>query len=168
MPSAFTLRLPPDPATGADEELLDVDVPPTDDLPPVPAIDVLTVQEIGSEDGPLWTAIDAAQLDQLWRDARLGGPPPTVDFDEQVVVAISVYGNGCVDRFAGLDVDAQRVWTPLFIHPGGDCDAVGVPRTYVVAADRSAAEPGFTLRRLDGVLYMPRGERRLSVEVPPT
>jgi hypothetical protein len=168
LPPTFTLRLPPDPATGDEEELLDVHLPPIDDLPPSPAFEALAVQDVGTEAGPVWAAIDAVQLDDLWRSARLAGQPPSVDFEKHAVIAVSVYGSGsCVDRFAGFDVDADRVWTPLWTQPGGVCTADAVPRTYVIAVDRQAAEPEFTLRRLDGPIYIPRGERRLHVQVPP-
>ena len=167
---SFTLRLPPEPATGDDEMLLDVQVPPADSVPEQPAFEVLDVQDMGDRTGTLRSAVDGTQLEVLWSDAGLDGEVPDVDFRRHVVISATIYGSGsCVDEFDGFDVSDQNVWTPRFapLDANQVCTDDAVPRTYVVAVDREVATPEFTLRLLDSPLDEPRGERRLRVEVPP-
>ena len=166
---SFTLRLPPEPVTGDGEMLLDVQVPPADSVPAPPTFEVLDVQVGADQPGNLRSAIDRTQLEALWVDARLDGEVPTVDFARQMVISFSTYGTGrCGEEFDGFDT-AERVWTPRFgIRPTASqpCTTVAIPSTYVVAVDREAATPEFTLRLLDSYLEDPPGERRLRVDVP--
>jgi hypothetical protein len=163
---SFTLRLCADPNTGADELRLDVDVPSVDALPPPPTFETVAVEAGADRPGVLRAAIDAIDLDRLWSAARLSGDPPAVDFARRVVTAVTIHGSGCVDEFVGFDVDDHRVRTPLWQRPERMCASVAVPRTYVVAVDREAATPEFTLRLLYGMLDEGGRERQLHVDVP--
>ena len=82
------------------------------------------------------------QYAALWQQAGLGGDPPSVDFDEEVVIWFgAVYGSGCEIRMEGVVFDLeQRIVHGDFVIPGvhQGCNDDANPEAYVVAVERSA------------------------------
>lgn len=82
------------------------------------------------------------QYASLWVEAGLGGEPPSVDLETEVVVWFgAVYGSGCEIRMDDvvLDLD-QRLVHGDFVVPGvhQGCNDDANPEAYVVAVERSA------------------------------
>ena len=87
-------------------------------------------------------ATTAEQYESLWQHAGLDGGPPSVDFDEEVVIWFgAVYGSGCEIRMDDVvfDLDRQLVHGD-FVIPGvhQGCNDDANPEAYVVAVERSA------------------------------
>jgi hypothetical protein len=82
------------------------------------------------------------QYAALWRQAGLGGAPPDVDFDDEVVIWFgAVYGSGCEIRMDGVVFDLERgIVHGDFVIPGvhQGCNSDANPEAYVVAVERSA------------------------------
>ena len=95
--------------------------------------------------GVLRAASSAAQLSGLWEAAGATEPVPTIHFDEQVVVSITIPDDTCPPTLEAFDRGASSVG-PRFVESSGRCDdLLVIPRTYVVALDRSTTGPEFRL-----------------------
>ena len=94
--------------------------------------------------GVLRAAGSVAQLAGLWQVAGADEAVPTVDFGEQVVVSITIPDDACPPTLAAFDRDGSTI-APRFVEPGGECRQPLIPRTYVVALDRSTTGPEFRL-----------------------
>jgi hypothetical protein len=150
--SRFTLRLPRDELYGFDEQRLDVGVGSNEDpgTTSVPASEdvafqVLRVAESVDVIGSVRSATDGESFLSVWPPLGPLGEPPVVDFDEQVVVSITIPTSSCEPELTGLQRDGGRI-TPTFVEPRDrGCNDILVARTYIVALDRASLEPGFTL-----------------------
>jgi hypothetical protein len=82
------------------------------------------------------------QYAALWTQAGLGGEPPAVDFDDEVVIWFgAVYGSGCEIRMDDVVFDQERrIVHGDFVIPGvhQGCNDDANPEAYVVAVERSA------------------------------
>lgn len=94
--------------------------------------------------GVLRAAGSPTQLAGLWEVAGAAEAVPAVDFGEQVVVSITIPDDACPPTLEAFDRDGSTV-TPRFVEPGGGCDGPLIPRTFVVALDRSTTGPEFRL-----------------------
>lgn len=112
--------------------------------------------------GVLRTASSAVELSGLWDLASATEPVPTIDFDEQVVVSITIPDDACPPTLEAFDRDGSTV-APRFVESSGVCDdLLVIPRTYVAALDRSTTGPAFRLV-LDGQPQFEFGETFLHV-----
>lgn len=149
---------------------LDDDAPvlvgPAEDVPAGPvSFEVLTIATASDEMGTLRSAITEGEYANLWKYANTSDPRPAVDFDAQVVVSITIPSGGCVPELTELVRDADML-TPVFVVREEACTDPLIPRTYVVAIDRSSAGASFTLRLPADDLYG-FGEQRLTVVLEP-
>lgn len=96
--------------------------------------------------GVLRSASSGVQLAGLWDVAGATEPVPTIDFDEQVVVSITIPDDTCPPTLEAFDRVGSDL-TPRFIESSGGCDddLLVIPRTYVVALDQSTTGPEFRL-----------------------
>jgi hypothetical protein len=91
-------------------------------------------------------ATDAEQYAELWVTAGLGGTPPEVDFNSEVVIWFgAVFGSSCPIRLDGVVVDADRalLYADLVV-PGNPaaCTGDANPHSFVVAVERAALPAG--------------------------
>ena len=99
-------------------------------------------------------ARDAREHERLWEELGLGGAPPAVDFEREVVVHFGVaVSSSCPDiRLDEVLVEGDRV-RPLIVRPGLQspaCNADANPHAYVLAVERDALPPTpFRLRVTD-------------------
>ncbi len=81
------------------------------------------------------------QYQALWTEAGLGGEPPPVDFETEVVIWFgAVYGSSCPIRLDDVIVDLEGgIVHGLFVNPGNPtvCNDDANPEAYVVAITRS-------------------------------
>lgn len=115
--------------------------------------------------GTLRSAVDADELAQLWSDAGFADEAPVVDFGQWVVVSITIPDDACPPRLSDFTRDGD-VWTPVFVEPSGGCVEPLIPKTYVVAINRSEATPGFTLH-LEADSTFGFDDQLLEIDVPP-
>lgn len=135
-------------ATNRDDQQ-SVTAGPTDDTtdttdPNPVTFDVLSVSE-GSDLndlGVLRSASTPVELEGVWEVAGASGPAPTVDFDQQVVVSITIPDGSCESALDGFDRDGDDL-SPRFVRPARGCGEAANPRTFVVALDRSTTGPAF-------------------------
>jgi hypothetical protein len=117
------------------------------------AFDVLAARP--NEDGRiglLRAAQTPAELDGLWSEAGLGEPeggmnafrPPEVDFDEQLVVSMTIAGDGCQPELAGFRHEGAAI-EPRFIRLQERCGLPLIPQTFVVALDWDTTGDKFLL-----------------------
>jgi hypothetical protein len=121
--------------------------------------EVLEVRDALETSSTLRSAIDSQQLAQLWHDIGFNDEPPSVDFDERVIVSITI-ADDCVPELRRLDREGD-VLTPVFVD--GGCARPPIVNTYVVAIDRAWVAPEFTLR-LPANERLEFGEQRMTVE----
>ena len=91
------------------------------------------------------------QYDALWALSGVGGDPPPVDFDREIVIWFgAVYGSGCEVRLDGVSVDPdQRLVHADLVVPGvhQGCNDDANPAAYVVALERDRLpEGGFAVQ----------------------
>lgn len=108
--------------------------------------EVLAAVEAGPEEvGSLRSAVTRAEYEALWQGVDGKGPAPAVDLDRNVVVSITIPDDACPPTLTGFDRDGD-VLTPRFVETASACDEPLIPKTFVVALDREAVTPSFTLR----------------------
>ena len=150
-----------------DDEAPVVAGPGGTDGPAIPhgpvTFEVLTVAPASDDLGTLRAATDEGGYVNLWKYANTSDPRPEVGFDQQVVVSITIPGDGCEPALTELERDGGVV-TPVFVVREAACFSNLVARTYVVALDRAPLGAGFTLRLPAQELYG-FGEQRLRVEL---
>lgn len=91
------------------------------------------------------------QLGRLWDAAGMGGEPPSVDWQTEIVVWFgAVYGSGCPVRMDGVMVADDLVYADLVV-PGAvfGCPSDANPHAFVVAVARD---------------LLPRGPFRVQLE----
>ncbi len=139
---------------------------PREEVPTGPiTFEVLTVARASDQMGTLRSATDDGGYVNLWKYANAGEPRPGVDFDEQVVVSITIPDNACPPELTAFDRDGGVI-TPVFVEPEGGCDDPLIPKTYVVALDRSTLGATFTLRLPASDVYG-YAEQRMMVVLEP-
>lgn len=98
-------------------------------------------------------ATTPAQYDALWAESGVGGAPPAVDFDREIVIWFgAVYGSGCEVRLDGVTVDAaQALVHAELVVPGvhQGCPDDANPMAYVVALERARLPEGGFAVQLD-------------------
>ena len=160
-----TLRLPGQEIYGFGEQRLDLLV--DDGAPPPPpagvAFEVLDMREATEPMGTLRSAVNPDGYAWLWESVGFDGQPPAVDFERRIVVSITMPDDACPPELAGFDREDDLL-TPVFAEPAVACNRPLIPKSYVVAIDRAAVAPRFTLR-LPGQDGYDFGEQRLTVEV---
>jgi hypothetical protein len=122
----------------------DVHVDPGE--PPVEPVEaeVLAVGAAVEPMGTVRAAATAEGYEALWASSGLEGELPAVDIAEQVVVSMTIPDDACPPALTGFRPDGD-VLTPVFVEPGGGCDAPLIPKTYVAAIDRDAIGSTFTV-----------------------
>lgn len=93
---------------------------------------------------------DADELAALWDEIGLGGEPPAVDFEREVVVWFGPAVSGsCSDiRLDDVVVDAEAAHVyPVIVLPGGNrtCTSDANPHAYVVAVERDRLPAQFAV-----------------------
>ena len=125
--------------------------------------EVLAVAEASDEMGTLRAAVDDGGYADLWRFSNSDDARSEVDFDDQVVVSITIPDNACPPELTEFERVAD-VLTPIFVEPDGACEDPLIPKTYVVALDRAPLGRAFTLRLPADEVYGFE-EQRLLVEL---
>lgn len=94
--------------------------------------------------GVLRSASSPAELAGLWEVAGAEGEEPSIDFDQQVVVSITIPDDACPPTLEAFDRTGTTI-TPRFVEPTGGCDEPLIPKTYVAALDWSTTGRYFRL-----------------------
>lgn len=95
--------------------------------------------------GALHAASTSSELSGLWAALGLDDEPvPVVDFDREVVVAMTVMDHTCALTFEGFD-RADDTVTARFDQPSSGCERAPLPSTFVYALDRATTGPEFRL-----------------------
>ncbi len=118
-----------------------------DDVVPVnfEVVAVTEVTEAGEPMGTLRAAVDEASYEELWSRSSSAEPAPSLDLSQVVVVSITIPDDACPPELVRFERDAEVI-TPIFEEPAGFCIEPLIPKTFVVALDRSPLMPRFTLR----------------------
>ncbi|MCC5953884.1 MAG: hypothetical protein JJU45_17455 [Acidimicrobiia bacterium] len=130
-----------------------------------PLFELLELRPATEPMGTLRAAVTDEELAALWDDVGFDSAAPEVDLGRWVVVSITIPDDACPPVLAGFTRDGD-VWTPQFEELDDTCAEPLIPKTYVVAIDRSEVAPAFTLRLPADDTYG-FDEQRLEVEVPP-
>lgn len=115
--------------------------------PTAPAVRYRLLHDERNSPSPAYTLVSAAtedQLQRLWDTVPDAGAVPTVDFDREVVVAMTLPGS-CPRRLTGMERAAFQLVAPRFGEPTRSCPADGPQRT-IVAIDRASAGDRFWFR----------------------
>jgi hypothetical protein len=127
--------------------------------------EVVRVAEGSDRMGMLRSATTGPELDRLWSDAGLPGAPLAADFfDRWLVVSITIPDDACPPELTRFEV-RDGTLTPVFSEVARECDEPLIPKTFVVAIERAAVAPQFTLRLPADDVYG-FAEQRLLVDVP--
>lgn len=114
----------------------------------------------------VYAGVDDALADQ-W-GVFAAGPPPTVDFDRQVVLIFTTtQEDGCPDQFVALSRDGETSVQPVFSPPPGvgTCPPqLRATHTYFVAVERTDLPPRFTLM-LPAAADSNYPEQRLEIDL---
>ncbi|WP_421118038.1 hypothetical protein ACE2AJ_11590 [Aquihabitans daechungensis] len=107
-----------------------------------------------SEDriGRLEAAQSQRELDELWSAAGLdeasGGMnafnAPEIDFDEQVVVSITIPDDACPPTLTAFQRDGTSI-QPRFVEPQNGCEEPLIPKVFVAALDWASTGDEFLL-----------------------
>ena len=115
---------------------------PTDDT--APGAGRVTYRELGGSTatsvglGSLQAATTPSELAGLWAVVGLEDEPvPSVDFDREIVVAMTVLDHTCALTFEGFDRSGETV-TARFDQPSSGCERTPLPSSFVVAVDRAS------------------------------
>ena len=88
--------------------------------------------------GALHAATTQSELAGLWAVVGLEDEPvPSVDFDREVVVAMTVLDHTCALTFEGFDRSGATV-TARFDQPSSGCERAPLPSSFVLAVDRAS------------------------------
>jgi hypothetical protein len=120
---------------------------------------------VGDRMGQLRAATTDAELAQLWSGIGFTGEPPTVDFDDRVVVSVTIPDDACPPELVSF-ARMGEVITPEFQEPARGCNEPLIPKTYLAAIERDSVSPAFVLRLPADSLY-DFDEQRLRVELTP-
>lgn len=104
--------------------------------------ELLGVQPSAGEMGVVDHASDAERYDELWRRFRFEQQPPTVDFDEQVVLFYARAEDGCPDEVADVRLERDTLlveWRP----PAGGCIQPLIPTAFALAVHRATVPETF-------------------------
>jgi hypothetical protein len=110
-----------------------------------PAFEVLAMQTAHESEGTIRAAVDETTLRSLWQQSGLEGTPPAVDFARSVVISMTIPDDACPPTLAGFD-RVNDALTPAFIEPSGGCVVPSIPKTFIVALNRSDLPPSFSVR----------------------
>lgn len=133
---------------------------------------LLAAGEAGHEDAYMVrAATDEATWDEMWAAIGLGGDPPPVDFDDEVVVSFGYgIGSSCPEmRLDEVDISADLVFSrasdPLAPR---DCTAdLAGTAVFVVAVERDAlSADGFTLQLTESSVTCPDCGFTEQIDVP--
>lgn len=129
--------------------------------------ELLLVEEVAAPFHELFITGDQAEFDAAW--AALGAPVdvPPVDFTRRVAVVLTRPDNACPDTLVRFDVDGST-WTPVFAVETGGCNEPLISWVYVVAVERSAAAPEFSVSLPADELYDAPARAATAVVAPPT
>lgn len=109
------------------------------------AFRVLDQREARSDQmGQLRSATDTAGLEALWAAIGFEGEAPSVDLDQDLVVSITIPDDACPPELVRFTRDGDQV-TPVFEEPDAFCVWPLIPKTYVVAIERTPVSPAFVL-----------------------
>lgn len=126
-----------------------------------PAFEVLLAITTEQPPATLAAATDDASLAELWSDLAVTAPhvldasagPPAIDLDRRIVVTVAVDAEQLLCGTIEITSMSRfgSVVTPRFERTeAGACGFLeGVSQVYVVAVDRQAVQPGFTLASVD-------------------
>lgn len=113
----------------------------TDAVGPV-AYELLGVQQSAGEMGAVEHAADEGRYVQLWERFSFDESPPTVDFDEYVVLFYARAEDGCPDEIGDVRLDGDRLivdWRP----PAGGCIQPLIPTAFALAVHRATVPRTF-------------------------
>ena len=98
---------------------------------------------------------DRAELDRQWKRFGLGGTPPGIDFEKEVVMLVGFGESGsCPYEYEGVRIERDIPALALALdHPGGGCTSDYNPRTIGVALRREDLPTGVVR------VYTPDGGR---------
>ena len=140
---------------GDDAEPLDVGTTTTtttvDPLAGPVGFEVLAVAQGGRAQpwGPGTIARTPGEVAQLWADAGLDAPTPTVDLEERVVVGMTIIDGACPPILEGFaregDGEADPTIRPVLDTTAADCVEPMLGHTLVVAVDWATVGDAFTL-----------------------
>jgi hypothetical protein len=92
-------------------------------------------------------ANDPASYQEMWLLHKgLPTPPPTVDFEETIVVSITISDGPCPPELTSFESSPDRTLTPVFTESGIGCAEPVVLTSYIVAFERATVMPYFTLQ----------------------
>ena len=112
-------------------------------LPSDIEFEVLAMEEATEPIGSVRVATDDAGFDDLWSEVGLTAAEPEVDLDLSIVVSMTIPDDACPPVLAGFDRGHEgrhTVLTPVFVEPLGGCREPLIPKTFVVAVERTAVD----------------------------
>ena len=117
-----------------------VDVPADGSQPTVEDGWRFLADQLRGEPYTAHVAVNAAEYEALWVSLAMDGGAPLVDFGTEIVVQFgAVYGSSCPEiRLDDVRIDSATVSAHIALLGDHDeCTADAVPRSFVVAVDRS-------------------------------
>lgn len=101
--------------------------------------------------GSFDAARNPEELSEVWADAGRPPPAPIVDFDEQIVLSITIPDDACPPELVAFDwldeeLDDRRVLQPRFVEPDRGCSEPLFPKTYLVAVDWATTGDDYWIR----------------------
>lgn len=143
--------------------------PPSTATPGPTDVAFVLLGEFSSSQAPgsmVYAGVDDALADQ-W-GVFAAGPPPTVDFDRQVVLIFTTtQEDGCPEQFVALSRDGDTSVQPMFSPPpiAGSCPPQArATHSYFVAVERADLPPRFTLM-LPAAADSSYPEQRLDIDL---
>lgn len=106
------------------------------------AHELLGVQQSAGEMGVIAHATDEDRYAELWERFSLEKAPPSVDFDEYVVLFYARAEDGCPDEIGDVRLDGDRLvvdWRP----PAGGCIQPLIPTAFALAVHRATVPQTF-------------------------
>lgn len=101
--------------------------------------------------GTLRSAASQHNYETLWTSVGGEGAPPAVRLESEIVVSMAIPDDACPPELVALDVDGTTL-TPRFREVVDACDDPMLPKSYVVAIERSSVQPGFYLQLPEGLV----------------
>lgn len=101
--------------------------------------------------GSFDAARNPEELSEVWADAGQPPPVPIVDFEEQIVLSITIPDDACPPELVAFDwldeeLEGRRVLLPRFVEPDRGCAEPLFPKTYLMAVDWATTGDDYWIR----------------------